>query len=1310
MIGQGGPKASRARVARHARAMPWLCLAALAWCVCCVAAASSASADEATLQLRIAWGGGVERMWHGSIRVSDGELSEIEPLGIEADESGSIWLEDGAIEIRQRSLRAYDGIDVLVTADLEAQLSITLADGESEISKKIEVPLKTLVSQSNATVLDEAGNRLLVSRSPSDRLRISIERQTLIFAPGEMFPFQIEPYLLDQGGAKVRFSAQITSNPAGQRVWSEEYDSGPEGTSTAITIKVPDAEGVYDLSIAATQSSRLRRLNLKKSLAERKIQFVVLDPKSQNETGQAQLTKIVEIDPVNPRWWERFAAVPWIPGLRRGPLGNGDAAAWEHPKLGPMIQLGPGGAVPNVSWEAYPLPIANPGQPHVLEIEYPSDVPQSMGISLIEPNAAGAVSPIGLDSGVYVSDEEAENTPQLARHRVVFWPRTKTPLLLITNRREGSRAVYGKISVLGTSHSQFPMLSSLSRAEAASALPPAFANHRPPDRLWAGYLDRPLFVENFSAPEALDSTSHRSLDDWNTFYQGGTRLVKYLKHVGYSGLMMSAFADGSAIYPSQVVQSTPRYDTGVFFATGQDPRRKDVLEMLFRLFDREGLTLIPALQFAAPLADLEELLRQGGPPAVGLEWIGADGRPWLASNTPRQGLAPYYNLLDPRVQEAMLEVAREVVSRYSAHESFGGVSLQLSADGYAQLPGEDWGYDDRTIARFEQETNSQVPGEGEQRFAARAKHLRGPGRAAWTAWRARTVGDFHRRLQEEIGSRHKGAKLYLAGATMLDNRQTQYRLRPTLPRRAKLDEAMLELGIRAASYHDEQDIVLLRPQHIKPPAGASPAQSADWEINLAPGEMDRLFGGGSQAASLFYHEPQKVRLASFDAKSPFGPANTYTWLVSEMSPSGDRNRRRFVHSLATLDAQEMFDGGWLLPLGQETALHDILSVYRLLPRERFETLPGEHQPVTIRTLVRDRQTYVYFVNDSPWEITLTMGVDLPRDCRMEKLGESRGIGTIGRTTGEAPWKVTLRPYDLVAARFSSAQVRFRQPQTVISEQVRLGLQRRIRDLGARVAALGNPQPVAVLANSSFEFPLEDGAIPGWVASADEGGNVALDPTQKRSGGQSLKLATSGRPVKVTSAPFAPPTTGRLAVEVWLRSADPTERPSVRISVEGALRDARFDPFGIIPQVGRTAANTGDWVRYSFPLDYLPGEGLSELRLGFELLGAGEVWVDDVQIFDLAFSEAERYELSKLISLASVVLEKGQLADCSQLLDGYWPQFLVSHVPLTQANTPVAQRPRDNRAASAPPAPMPAAPKKPTMMDNLRDYLPRMPRR
>ena len=83
--------------------------------------------------------------------------------------------------------------------------------------------------------------------------------------------------------------------------------------------------------------------------------------------------------------------------------------------------------------------------------------------------------------------------------------------------------------------------------------------------------------------------------------------------VGYGGLMLSVFADGSTIYPSAVVEPTPRYDTGTFLAGGQDPMRKDVLEMLLRLFDREGLSLVPAVEFASPLPELEAVLRRGGP-------------------------------------------------------------------------------------------------------------------------------------------------------------------------------------------------------------------------------------------------------------------------------------------------------------------------------------------------------------------------------------------------------------------------------------------------------------------------------------------------------------------------------------------------------------------------------------------------------------------------------------------------------------------------------------------------------------------------
>ena len=132
---------------------------------------------------------------------------------------------------------------------------------------------------------------------------------------------------------------------------------------------------------------------------------------------------------------------------------------------------------------------------------------------------------------------------------------------------------------------------------------------------------------------------------------------------------------------------------------------------------------------------------RGGAEAQGLEWIGADGKTWCYPYTTHLGLAPYYNTLDPRVQEAMLSAVRELVDRYAGHPSFRGLALRLSSYGYAQLPGPDWGMDDATVARFEHDSGVHVPGSGAKRFAACAAFLtsdeqcgRGP---QWRAWSAR---------------------------------------------------------------------------------------------------------------------------------------------------------------------------------------------------------------------------------------------------------------------------------------------------------------------------------------------------------------------------------------------------------------------------------------------------------------------------------------------------------------------------------------------------------------------------------------------
>ncbi len=123
-------------------------------------------ADDVTLRLRIAWGGGAERVWRGTIALAGGTLSDLQALGIEADEPGSIWIAGAdRVEIRQASPRAYDGLDVTISGDRAARLSIRLSHDQAAEPPSVDVSLGELVDQPYDTDLDDAGNRLSVSRT-----------------------------------------------------------------------------------------------------------------------------------------------------------------------------------------------------------------------------------------------------------------------------------------------------------------------------------------------------------------------------------------------------------------------------------------------------------------------------------------------------------------------------------------------------------------------------------------------------------------------------------------------------------------------------------------------------------------------------------------------------------------------------------------------------------------------------------------------------------------------------------------------------------------------------------------------------------------------------------------------------------------------------------------------------------------------------------------------------------------------------------------------------------------------------------------
>ena len=110
-----------------------------------------------------------------------------------------------------------------------------------------------------------------------------------------------------------------------------------------------------------------------------------------------------------------------------------------------------------------------------------------------------------------------------------------------------------------------------------------------------------------------------------------------------------------------------------------------------------------------------------------------------------------------------------------------------------------------------------------------------------------------------------------------------------------------------------------------------------------------------------------------------------------------------------------------------------------------------------------------------------------------------------------------------------------------------------------------------------------------------------------------------------------------------------------------------------------------WGQYIVQFDDLPLDGLCQMRVRLDLMGAGEVWADDVQLFDLAFNESELRALYKLLTLADLNLQNGQVGDCLKLLDGYWPRFLMQNVPLPPAVPALAAKPTAEQSSDDKPA-------------------------
>lgn len=1271
-------------------------------------AAERPSSSDRQLRLRFSWGGGNSQTWKGQISILEGKFSKALSLGLDLDATAAVRQVDETLLISHWSPSNYGGADVTVEGSSATRIQIELTSIENPDLRMVRtIALDDLVSNGLGESIDESGNRLSVVRVPGDQINVMFEREHLVFRPGESFSFQVVPNATRLTGrtanCRIKLSAAqspdrsgafsfVASRSTTAKSLAFELDERGSAAPQEVNLEMPTTEGVYNLELELDGNRYASSFGSKRNIVRRRVQLVVLSA--------------TPIQPVGSDWQESFSVesseqLPdsnsaWPQFPRIAGLGGKTAIGNQHRSTvqiqdRPMLQLQPGG------WQAIPLSMNQLGQPHIIEIEYLADGETAIGISLLQPDATGQIPSYGFDSGISIPKSlvsPAGGAGTLQRHRLTVWPDTKTPYLLIANRHREANATLGTIRVF----------SGPERLDQG----PAVRNSGSRKRKLMAFYESPLFSENFGVRRELDPDGAQPLDDWQTFYAGADRLIQYLKSNAYRGAFITVASDGSAIYPSQLLNPSPKHDNGVFFSTGQDPIRKDVLEMLFRMFEREGLVLVPALAMTGPLPEVEDLRNSDGQISK-FQLVDINGnRP---TNTLSERL-PVYNPLNPSVQTAVQRIVEELTQRYQSHPAFDGVAVVCRPDTCTLLPGRQWGYDSDTIGQFYQSQSDldRIP----EQWGQVQKVLLGTHRRQWTQWRANRMTNWYRDLAQTVNRSLPEGRLYLAPVDLYHNEEAASTLSPSLHSSAEFEQVMLRLGFEKDLVQTTEssggprgsanNIVLLNPHRIAPDQSLS-SRRVDLAVEGSR-QSQAYFADHAYAGDLFTHRVSWAHFAQLQEQSPFGVQQSALMRLQQMALAGSFSRQRFVQAIKDRDARILVDGGWTLSMGQEDSIREMMRVYTSLPDVRFDDVTSRNhpelstRPVAVRQYQDQDSTCFYIANASPWEMTvkvaLTSGspamplISSMSDQSMLAVNRvpARTTSPMMQVSGNRQLRhvfeldVKVPAYGLMGGRMAANclinDFDFDLPQDVDKD-----LRRHVYALQAKLTRSGNPQPMPVLDNSGFEISGRP-SMNGWDRGSQSAASVGLVEEADVADGQrpmglaSLRMVNTGQdPVWVRSNVFDTSETGRISISVWLKTDDPSNQPPLRLALEGQTNDGNYYRFG---SVGSLSPDPGSnqiesrWKRFAVHFDDLPITGIRNVRVGFDLMGPGQVSVDNVQVFDRWFDENDTKAITQMLASAGPLLSEPATFDrCRRLLIGYWPSFLDQYIELEDVSQPNAEQ-------------------------------------
>jgi hypothetical protein len=1183
-----------------------------------------------------------------------GELADLQLLGRERDTPGSIWTEGGQVLLSQPRPRTFEGFDVTAIGPLTSTLRIELRAAEDQQSNLVEIPIAELVNeQRRATLASPAGRTsttLMVHRIADDAIRVKLERDTLVYAPGETLKFTVEPALPNlAAGSALDLAAELSRGRAGNREWDTtvRVSLPAQGyASVPVEIPLPTREGVYSIKLIARTppGNRVKfwETATGDKLAERTFQVVVLSDQATEHFDGAQWQTAIEIDPANPKWWGRmteWTRLDRITNLGTGPLGS-EAFRTSTIAGRAFAELSPSnGAKP--TWQAYPLPAAQPGQPHVVEVELPTGEAQQLALRIYEYDAQGKLAATTVGGGVVVDKRLlGDNLPANSTYRYLFWPHSKTPVAVLENVSNTGPARYGRIRL---------------RIAKPMAGAPSLAKRD--ERLVAATFDWQTLVDRTSSrPPTGDGRP--AIDDLQTFVDLAQRTAALVELSGYNGAVVGVMDGGSAAFDLRGSDSLPSLNTSALGSSVTDLPTVNPTDLLLRVFASRGLRVVPMLRMNATLPTIEANLRASKYQTLDEYplWTDLGGRPrravMLESTT---ASPPHYQIGHPDVMASVRGVVQELIAQASGSPAFAGVAIEISPDSYIAAPPSNFGFTRAgltQLAAYTEATEETIAAWNQNPQAVLDDPV---SRRAWDTQRAQGVTRLVEQLAGDVIQAQPEAKLYVTVPELFKTRE--FEIRPKITGARRLEDAYLERGLDLASVTKLPDVAMIGTQNI-----ATGLQLADAAEALELNSRSESLPAASLEGMFVWHQtaptpvPQAAEFAT--SRSPRTPI-AFDYLGASVN--------------APIAAAMLREHGGAFLMGGPAGPAGLGDDDRRLALRMLAKFPAhEFQPGTIvaeQTVVAnvhaaDQQAVATVTNNSPWQTVATVTLGVNERTAAETLTAEGAAATAAGSyaPGQHAWRVPLAPYETQALRFASPQVQVTGVRVEMNPAVAEQLAARCTELERRDLRPDVLPRYQALANPSFEQIDTKGMAVGW-----EGGEGVATATPGADGQRAAVLRSTEKSASIATLPFATPGTGEIAVLANVRVINLSDDAELRLIVEASGRRTTLTQSAAVLKQHSTAK---EWNAYQFGVEDLPLNSNGDMRIRVELVGTGEVWIDNLQLHHLVYplriypkeSDQQVLALVQHVKSARKALETQQYGECQELLDAYWSQFLIQHLP------------------------------------------------